>query len=754
MKLLRETRGEYGSEWEAVATREIRSKMRSGMNSEISTINSLSQTYVDRVVFVLERLREVGAREAGDATAGPSIEDYNHVLSHAAEAGDTSLADLVWQQIHELDLQPNTQSYLLMIRANSRSIVSIANSPWSAQQRTHGRGHAEPQDQKMAVASRTAAAKAVQLIQEMIARGLTPDRNIIDYTLKLLRLGGHFKSFQLLLKMAYSVDLTLLDAQSSEALPAGRPQISTQTLNSILLALGERKSVSEMLSAFEILTSSAPLEAESKLAPGNSPQGADAASQSATPAGVEPEDPAVRSTFKGFIKDLFYTDAAALSHSGVLGAGDLAQGNLPSSEPSTTSLAVLPNKATFDNLISHCCGAVEGSGVPEAEVVARQKGTYRIVVRYLLNDALDRYRLSLRQMVSTLGLQESEGEAFSLQPLPDFGQKPPSFQTPAVCPKMQHFSPIYIMASRRRDQRTLTWLGDKVKEALALMTKEELTLRFATRLWRERPASHSMEQWAVEILCATISKRADWIATESRVLRTWSEKHLEPRASAIAVLKTRRLEARQQKVTAQAQQELERQAKKARSRQEREEANRASTASSESAILSGSTMPLQYAPLSAESSRGMHTLVGSASRRRSPAIRLTPRISPFHPLLRATFVTSAARTTSQTSGEPVATAEHADAVIVGGGVVGLALACSLISSEKLASSASLAGSPLRLVLLEASNLDRLRAWAQDKQGGEGVSDGERSREITDWENRVVSLTMENWLWLQGECRYV
>lgn len=99
-------------------------------------------------------------------------------------------------------------------------------------------------------------------------------------------------------------------------------------------------------------------------------------------------------------------------------------------------------------------------------------------------------------------------------------------------------------------------------------------------------------------------------------------------------------------------------------------------------------------------------------------------------------------TSATTSSHPATPAEHCDAVILGGGVVGLALAAALVSSPQLQASASLTGSPLRLILLDAADLTRLTSWAKTKNAATGQ---------VDWENRVVSLTAANWEWLKGGC---
>lgn len=79
--------------------------------------------------------------------------------------------------------------------------------------------------------------------------------------------------------------------------------------------------------------------------------------------------------------------------------------------------------------------------------------------------------------------------------------------------------------------------------------------------------------------------------------------------------------------------------------------------------------------------------------------------------------------------------DFSDISIVGGGVVGLALASSLASNASFQSSVS------KLTLIEGSSLDKARQWAKTKQDG---SKGP----ISDWENRVIYLAEENRQWLE------
>ncbi len=92
-----------------------------------------------------------------------------------------------------------------------------------------------------------------------------------------------------------------------------------------------------------------------------------------------------------------------------------------------------------------------------------------------------------------------------------------------------------------------------------------------------------------------------------------------------------------------------------------------------------------------------------------------------------------------------------DLVIVGGGVVGLGLACDLVASQAV--SASSVSNVAPIILIEASDLSRLRSWSADRakhlsQQQASSSSASASVDVLDWENRVISLTSENLAWLK------
>ncbi|CDS00409.1 related to Ubiquinone biosynthesis protein COQ6 and COQ7 [Sporisorium scitamineum] len=91
-----------------------------------------------------------------------------------------------------------------------------------------------------------------------------------------------------------------------------------------------------------------------------------------------------------------------------------------------------------------------------------------------------------------------------------------------------------------------------------------------------------------------------------------------------------------------------------------------------------------------------------------------------------------------------------DVVIVGGGVVGLGLACDLVASQAIGTPAQPDTHPITLI--EASDLSRLRSWDADRarhvSHSRAFSSSSSSADGLDWENRVISLASENLDWLK------
>ncbi|CAO1628139.1 unnamed protein product [Parajaminaea phylloscopi] len=147
--------------------------------------------------------------------------------------------------------------------------------------------------------------------------------------------------------------------------------------------------------------------------------------------------------------------------------------------------------------------------------------------------------------------------------------------------------------------------------------------------------------------------------------------------------------------------------------------------------------------LSAASRRGLNTSQPGARRRPHAASARATTSERLVASSRAASLSSYASSSSS----PLSPNEYvdADAVILGGGVVGLSLAAALVESTRLAGRGGDPQRPLQVVLLEASDISKLRGWASAK---EEAQRGSHHVDGIHWENRVVSVTKENWDWLE------
>ncbi|WFD03382.1 Putative ubiquinone biosynthesis monooxygenase [Malassezia obtusa] len=85
------------------------------------------------------------------------------------------------------------------------------------------------------------------------------------------------------------------------------------------------------------------------------------------------------------------------------------------------------------------------------------------------------------------------------------------------------------------------------------------------------------------------------------------------------------------------------------------------------------------------------------------------------------------------------TASDADVVIVGGGVVGLAMLAGLVTNRAMPS--------MRVALVDAMDLSRFATWRDAKAATTRAPTPQHDG--IAWENRVISMNMDNLAWMQG-----
>jgi hypothetical protein len=377
-----------------------------------------------------------------DIEAHPDMADYNHVLDVIAPSGNMMALTRLWREIQEQStaeeqkryqprrsllgwlfpdagptpapplLEPNRRTYQAMMLGLSRHLANSLVRSHAAALRAGTRserkklGKAERRAARIQareewlqskikgppqVRARTAAdidaRRAVELLDDMAKRGVTPDVVTLDLAARMLRLAGHMPALKALLRVSYGVDLDALDAQPER--PA-ESKLTVHTLNTILMALGEHESVPKMIAAYETITRPLPRGEQLAEAAEEAPQG---------------------SLFAMNWRDLRPRDEAASETQASQADDDDAP--LPYSHPD----AITPNLTTYKTLIKHACTAPNASQVAtpalgdwgrKMEDLARQEGQYLCVAQYVLVEAVESYEDEVRRMAVQLGVGDVE----------------------------------------------------------------------------------------------------------------------------------------------------------------------------------------------------------------------------------------------------------------------------------------------------------------------------------------------------------
>ncbi|WFD00488.1 Putative ubiquinone biosynthesis monooxygenase [Malassezia yamatoensis] len=84
------------------------------------------------------------------------------------------------------------------------------------------------------------------------------------------------------------------------------------------------------------------------------------------------------------------------------------------------------------------------------------------------------------------------------------------------------------------------------------------------------------------------------------------------------------------------------------------------------------------------------------------------------------------------------TSSTTDIVIVGGGVVGLAMLAGLVSNRSLPA--------MKVALVDTMNLSNLASWKINKE--KSTRPATPRHDGIQWENRVISMNTDNLAWMQ------
>lgn len=432
------------------------------------------------------------------------LSDYHTALEALAHGGHFPEMKVLLDEMRarcasEPELTPDCDTYNVLFRglfahaqremqALKQAYGYMLNPTPHARQRaqaTAGDGDAVKTVQHFA---HQTAREATSLIQEMQQRAVRPSTQTLDIAARVLRITGQLPALLALLRTGFGVDVVTPDADRGEPVQPCTP--TTQTLNTVLMALGEHATVSNMVSAYESMTQALPT--------GPADDAADAGAET---------DPAA---------DAGVVVRPAASH-------DVR--------------SVPPNAKTFSILLKHACTAADtlflaAALVPRrrsllsrmtssdepvgfstqhdlhTEIERRMRGDYMSVARYVLDDCVDRYAAQVALLCRALhvdapGLDASADEVgaavyearcawkaadgadapLRAMPLAHVATAEEAarvaFVPPSVGVSLEMVYPVVSLASRRRASTQLVWVRARLDRVLLLRAIEANAARAA-----------------------------------------------------------------------------------------------------------------------------------------------------------------------------------------------------------------------------------------------------------------------------------
>lgn len=375
--------------------------------------------YIRRVEFILDRLQMASMTSASaSSTPLPSIEDYKFLLRQGTLAQDHDLLGIVWDRMVTRGVILNPDDTAQAVRADEKTYHLLTSYLLGHIKRQHKQLSQQHLDTSRKPPLRNTAAwktwqmeqertssRALDLFKDMtVHRQLKPTALMTDKLCQILRLCGQNSTLEFILRRAYDVDLQSLDGPSTTAAKEDAPilPLTVHTFNTILMALGETRSVSEMMAAFETLRHPLGVSARA-LAQEQQPEGGSV----------------FKTDFKGLLKrggESTVTDPATAS----------SPPPPPSSPPQLRRAPAPVNTHTFYTLIAHAALTPEvvwssaTSPKPEnhrthgqhdlrlsqlsaTELRARQVGMYWPLAKHALASAVEQYEEELQRVASGLG---------------------------------------------------------------------------------------------------------------------------------------------------------------------------------------------------------------------------------------------------------------------------------------------------------------------------------------------------------------
>ncbi|KAK0550028.1 hypothetical protein OC846_001746 [Tilletia horrida] len=541
-------------------------------------VDPSSTEAVPRGPFILQQMNLASAvsRSAGqsDDDSVVTIDDYNAVLSMLGNNSYLVPLSKMWIELtqHQIEgVRPNIRSYAIVIRAlytyiqnNLRHarkqygtygrrkrdrVLELATfggsasarssrtelvaeddppSPMGSRQRRLKKDLENPSRVAFAINLAVTRLRTVldtyssdSLLDHEGAEGEAKEedrimqRELVDFSLRILRLAGDLQHFAILLRDHFGIRLGHPDVPIVEE-GAGQKKhlcISVSTLNTILMALGEHASARDMVVAYESLSRALPTGPESHVT---------GAQQRANRLRTDEDDDGLLSIGSGEDNqaadgsataetaqgNLFKIDWSALTfrpdsappaeQNQALDDGSATALQTPlrrtaySVHPTTTSLRIMiRHLCKASDPISHSYASFTHTPLPrddwafqgyryqptggqarklKAEAIAedqrRYNGDYSLLALAYLREGVDAYRYSINRM------------AIALRPA-----SPIFFQPPPLVPTAACFRPLITVAARRRNMRTLRSAAEMVQESIALLERESELLRWAAKHW-------------------------------------------------------------------------------------------------------------------------------------------------------------------------------------------------------------------------------------------------------------------------------
>lgn len=517
---------------QAAKARDARWKT-SRTNTVLAASPLQNKVYAHCARFVLQQAKQTEYRTGKHPLP---VHSYNAILEHAAVISDVNLLRDTWRQLRYTKDGPNPASYryfMLGLQNHAKNIekaIQRSEANKTFYQEELGK----------------TALRAVRLVDQMLEKEILVDPSPLEWAARMIHKSGHLTWLKQFVRSCYAIDLDAPDSLTASCMKHHQFfPVTTHLLNTIIDAVGEHATVSEMIAVWEALSQPLPAtEAFSAFEHGN--------------------------PFKMDWNGLFRNDDGL---------------KLPTSKPrnvvsSYANLCFKPNKFTFQRLLHHACFSAvnveskQWADLPpirKDECEARESGEYTAIAKYIIDDALGYYEAELHRVAQMLGLklvptlgnqtyeralevvankvspspssadsvespQDSSAVSdvtakklsleagqswaiFSVQPLSDSegpSTSQPILDPPFIQPGIQLFTALWRHAQKQRKAGTFAWLRERVSRASSLMRSELLFLAQAEHLWDAERCAQTLSPVADQP-AVSVAERSEKISSHLKM---------------------------------------------------------------------------------------------------------------------------------------------------------------------------------------------------------------------------------------------